>query len=97
MTAFPLVFRYGCSRLWWNEQTWRWAVVNFANICQWMLYLSDLNCHLMTVLAGMGVGGGFGGMDNMANLVNFGGRDMMAMDRMSGECLFCHCAKNNLV
>ncbi|XP_019742358.1 myelin expression factor 2 isoform X3 [Hippocampus comes] len=32
---------------------------------------------------GMGVGGGFGGMDNMANLVNFGGRDMMAMGRMS--------------
>uniref|UniRef100_A0A3Q3DQ55 Myelin expression factor 2 n=1 Tax=Hippocampus comes TaxID=109280 RepID=A0A3Q3DQ55_HIPCM len=31
----------------------------------------------------MGVGGGFGGMDNMANLVNFGGRDMMAMGRMS--------------
>ncbi|XP_061670657.1 myelin expression factor 2 [Syngnathoides biaculeatus] len=32
--------------------------------------------------AGMGVGGGFGGMDNMANMVNFGGRDMMPMGRM---------------
>ncbi|XP_077419581.1 myelin expression factor 2 [Vanacampus margaritifer] len=41
------------------------------------------DCHLMTVLAGMGVGGGYGGMDNMANLANFGGRDMMAVGRMS--------------
>ncbi|XP_077375502.1 myelin expression factor 2 [Festucalex cinctus] len=32
---------------------------------------------------GMGAGGGFGSMDNMANLVNFGGRDMMAMGRMN--------------
>ncbi|XP_061607686.1 myelin expression factor 2 isoform X2 [Phyllopteryx taeniolatus] len=31
---------------------------------------------------GMGVGGGFGGMDNMANMVNFGGRDTMPMGRM---------------
>ncbi|XP_061133122.1 myelin expression factor 2 [Syngnathus typhle] len=37
----------------------------------------------MNRLGGMGVGGGFGGMDNMANLVNFGGRDMMAMGRMN--------------
>lgn len=32
-------------------------------------------------------GAGFGGMDNVGNMGNFGGRDMTHVGRMNGRCI----------